>query len=208
LKSILYRAGLVVLYLLLLTALLGFRIGALLDLRSLCAVVLGTVLLSPAAAIEGVRQRKLPGNLSGNALTAGFLTLFFVLFSALSAVRTLPELMPALAGCLRPVFYGLVLSVILRRPTPEKSGGEAVPPPCGDINESDARERVYYRFRALGLTQREAEVARLSLCGRSNREIAEELFISELTVKKHMQHIFEKLGVSKREDLASFSREK
>lgn len=62
-------------------------------------------------------------------------------------------------------------------------------------------EQIYYAFRNKGLTQREAEVARLACSGRSNKEIAEELVISETTVKKHMQHIFEKLEIGSREEL-------
>ena len=62
-------------------------------------------------------------------------------------------------------------------------------------------EQIYYAFRNKGLTQREAEVERLACSGRSNKEIAEELVISETTVKKHMQHIFEKLEIGSREEL-------
>ena len=62
-------------------------------------------------------------------------------------------------------------------------------------------EQIYYAFRNKGLTRREAEVARLACSGRSNKEIAEELVISETTVKKHMQHIFEKLEIGSREEL-------
>lgn len=51
------------------------------------------------------------------------------------------------------------------------------------------------------MTQREAEVARLAYNRLSNREIAEQLFISETTVKKHLSHIFEKLDITSREAL-------
>ena len=64
-------------------------------------------------------------------------------------------------------------------------------------------EQRYYLFRAKGLTQREAEVARLACNNLSNREIAEQLYISETTVKKHMSHIFEKLGIASREELGN-----
>jgi DNA-binding NarL/FixJ family response regulator len=49
-----------------------------------------------------------------------------------------------------------------------------------------------------GLTQREAEVLREIALGRSNREIAEELSISEGTVKTHINNIFSKTGVRDR----------
>jgi DNA-binding NarL/FixJ family response regulator len=48
------------------------------------------------------------------------------------------------------------------------------------------------------LSARELEVLRLVSDGRSNPEIARALFIGEATVKTHLQHVFEKLGVSDR----------
>lgn len=60
-------------------------------------------------------------------------------------------------------------------------------------------ERIYYQLRGMGLTAREAEVGRLIVCKNStNKDIAEELYISEYTVKKHVSHIFEKLEISSR----------
>ena len=48
------------------------------------------------------------------------------------------------------------------------------------------------------LSAREREVLALVARGRSNRVIAEELFVSEATVKTHLVHVYEKLGVSDR----------
>jgi DNA-binding NarL/FixJ family response regulator len=48
------------------------------------------------------------------------------------------------------------------------------------------------------LTVREVEILQLVARGMNNRAIARELFISESTVKAHMLHIFEKLGVADR----------
>ena len=48
------------------------------------------------------------------------------------------------------------------------------------------------------LSPRELEVLRLVSRGRSNPEIARELFIGEATVKTHLLHVFEKLEVSDR----------
>ncbi|MCL6451667.1 MAG: response regulator transcription factor [Acetobacteraceae bacterium] len=48
------------------------------------------------------------------------------------------------------------------------------------------------------LTRREEEVLALLAQGSSNRQIAERLYISEKTVKNHISHILEKLGVQDR----------
>ena len=49
-----------------------------------------------------------------------------------------------------------------------------------------------------GLTRRELEVLQLVAAGQSNREIAEELTLSEHTVRRHLQNIFAKLDVTSR----------
>jgi ATP/maltotriose-dependent transcriptional regulator MalT len=58
-----------------------------------------------------------------------------------------------------------------------------------------------------GLTSREVEVLRLIARGRSNRETATELVISERTVARHVQNIFAKLGVSSRAAASVFAAE-
>jgi len=53
--------------------------------------------------------------------------------------------------------------------------------------------------KALGeLTERELEILRLIATGLSNAEIGRELFIGETTVKTHVTHILQKLGLRDR----------
>jgi HD-GYP domain-containing protein (c-di-GMP phosphodiesterase class II)/DNA-binding CsgD family transcriptional regulator len=56
-----------------------------------------------------------------------------------------------------------------------------------------------------GLTEREMEILRLLIIGRSKREIAAELVISPSTVHTHTVHIYAKCGVSTRAALAMFA---
>jgi DNA-binding NarL/FixJ family response regulator len=49
-----------------------------------------------------------------------------------------------------------------------------------------------------GLSAREVEVLRLIARGHSNREMARMLVIAEKTVSAHLQHIYDKIGVSTR----------
>jgi len=58
-----------------------------------------------------------------------------------------------------------------------------------------------------GLTARELEVLRLVAAGKSNREIASELVLSEHTVARHLQNIFTKLRLSSRTAAAAFAFE-
>jgi DNA-binding NarL/FixJ family response regulator len=54
------------------------------------------------------------------------------------------------------------------------------------------------RLHAYALTPREKCVAGLVLCGLSNKEIAAHCCISELTVKDHLKHIYQKTGAHQR----------
>ena len=58
-----------------------------------------------------------------------------------------------------------------------------------------------------GLTGRELEVLGRVAAGKTNRDIATELFISEHTVARHLQNIFAKLNVSTRTEAAAFAFE-
>ncbi|WP_246065147.1 MULTISPECIES: response regulator [Aeromicrobium] len=58
---------------------------------------------------------------------------------------------------------------------------------------------------ATTLTPRELEVLRLVAHGKSNRDIAQELFISENTVKNHIRNILEKLQMKSRMEAAMFA---
>jgi len=54
------------------------------------------------------------------------------------------------------------------------------------------------------LTSREQEIAALVAEALSNREIAERLVISKRTVDAHVEHIYTKLGISSRMELANW----
>jgi len=58
-----------------------------------------------------------------------------------------------------------------------------------------------------GLTPREAEVLRLVAAGKTNREVAAELVISEHTVARHIQNIFAKLDLPSRAAATAFAFE-
>jgi LuxR family transcriptional regulator, maltose regulon positive regulatory protein len=57
------------------------------------------------------------------------------------------------------------------------------------------------------LTKRELEVLSLVAAGRRNREIADELVVTLETIKKHVSHIFDKLGATNRTEAVNQARE-
>jgi DNA-binding CsgD family transcriptional regulator/tetratricopeptide (TPR) repeat protein len=58
------------------------------------------------------------------------------------------------------------------------------------------------------LSDPEVKVASLAAEGKTNRQIAESLFISPHTVNTHMRHVFEKLGINSRVQLTRFVQER
>ncbi len=58
-----------------------------------------------------------------------------------------------------------------------------------------------------GLTKRELEILTAIACGATNRQVAQEIFISEKTVARHLANIYAKLGVQSRTGAAAWARE-
>jgi len=66
------------------------------------------------------------------------------------------------------------------------------------LTESDERGAIESLALAFRLTAREAEVLHWVTQGKTNRDIGEILGTSPRTVTKHLEHVFEKLGVETR----------
>jgi ATP/maltotriose-dependent transcriptional regulator MalT len=74
-----------------------------------------------------------------------------------------------------------------------------------DLARVQARLSPEPPSRPSGLTEREVEVLRLVARGCTNREIADVLVLSEHTVRRHLQNVFARLGVSSRAAAAAFA---
>ena len=79
----------------------------------------------------------------------------------------------------------------------------------------DAQLLFYYRSvvetqtapATVDLTAREIQILRCLMIGASNTQIAEDMFISEFTVKSHLQKIFKKLSVRNRVQAAAWAKQ-
>ena len=60
-------------------------------------------------------------------------------------------------------------------------------------------------LKSMGLTERETEVLTWVAEGKSNRDVATILGIRSVTVKKHLEHIFQKMGVETRTAAVAFA---
>lgn len=86
---------------------------------------------------------------------------------------------------------------------PGSSGGEmpAGSSAAGEPGRREGPDHYDALMEQHGLTEREVEVMRLLLMGRSRPRIAQELCISENTVGTHVQQLYRKLGVHGRQEL-------
>jgi DNA-binding CsgD family transcriptional regulator len=106
----------------------------------------------------------------------------------------------------------LALGIVRRRLRQKRPAREALEAALGGFETigasdwaakaSDELGRVGGRTREEGLTSAERRVAALVVEGRTNREVAAALFLGERTVASHLTHIYAKLGVRSRTELA------
>jgi DNA-binding CsgD family transcriptional regulator len=75
-----------------------------------------------------------------------------------------------------------------------------------ELHACGARPRREALSGAEALTAAEHRVARLAAQGRSNPEIAQQLYVTRRTVETHLTHAFQKLGVTTRAALAEHLR--
>ena len=77
-----------------------------------------------------------------------------------------------------------------------------------ELRATGARPRRLVRTGADALTPSERRVAELAAGGRTNREIAAELYVTLATVETHLRHVFQKLDVHARTELRDALAEK
>jgi DNA-binding CsgD family transcriptional regulator len=70
-----------------------------------------------------------------------------------------------------------------------------------ELNAAGARPRRAWRTGVDALTPSELRVARLAAAGRSNREIAGELYVTLKAIEGHLAHAYAKLGIQGRDQL-------
>lgn len=180
-------------YVLLLCYFLGAKWTQLFDIRMIGLFFAGVLLLCIPFLGKNRKQVNWHEVIGSNALTAGYIEAFMLLFSTMNTSELMREgLLCEMGLDLRPILYGYILHIVLSRPpVPEKEENVLDP----------TKEQPEPLWKSKELTRREREIAELAARGLSNREIAEELCITETTVKKHLSNIFEKLEINSRERL-------
>ena len=106
----------------------------------------------------------------------------------------------------------LALGVVTRRRRQKRAARDAIETALAAFEELGAATwversrselgRIGGRIREHGLTAAERRVAALAAEGRTNREVAAALFLGERTVETHLSHVYAKLGIRSRAELA------
>lgn len=217
----------ILLYLVLMAVFLKFDLRLLFDVRQFFLVLFGTVLLLLPSLhektgegqkyLEAGKEKLVPRmkhflqkermRIGQNAVWAGILQTFVLLFLNMNTAGGGTSGMQTVALSSRPILYGFCIWIILQdskktdQPVAgsDRQNGDTM----GNKMTAEVIATVDYRqcLQELGLTKREVEIALLVIQNESNAEIAEQLFISETTVKKHMSNIFSKLEIGQRQEI-------
>ncbi len=205
----------VLLYIFIVACALDFNIFLLLDLRLIFLTLVGTLLLTLPYYEDGISRRELLYIFGRKSIDTGFIQTFLLLFARLQNEAGYNRLLGDIALCFRPLLYGFCLFILLaeRIETHDLADGNEQPMAESENETSTCQISAQktlgiHEFSVTyALTRRETEITQLIIQGKSNAMIAGELFISETTVKKHVSNIFDKTGVSRREELIVRVRE-
>lgn len=191
-------------YMLLLCILLKTEVILLFSLRHIGMFLLGGIILCIPHFEKQMKWKELQQIFKRNAVIAGYLETFMLIFvSMMQGSISSGEILGDLALDLRPLFYGFVCCVVLKEENGDSHSKEKkefldIEEKHGTAEKEDEGKKELDLSK---LTRQEKVVAGLVKQGLTNREIGEELCISETTVKKHLSNIFEKLEIGSRREL-------
>jgi len=101
------------------------------------------------------------------------------------------------------VSLGYIVSRVIKTkvPIPSTPPTPSSPPPTPPLVIKEDK------LKSLGISKREYEVLQLIAQGNSNQEIAQQLFISESTVKTHVSNLLQKLDAKRRTQAVKTAKE-
>jgi HD-GYP domain-containing protein (c-di-GMP phosphodiesterase class II) len=156
-----------------------------------------SAVLAPVARLAGFHHERLDGSGYHRGAPAGAIDRSARILAAADVYQALIEPRPH-----RPAFGPDDAARTIRdQPGLDREAIEAV------LETAGHRRQAVRRTYPARLTEREVEVLRLLVRGRSEKQIARELFIAPSTVHTHVLHVYGKTGVSTRAGVALFAME-
>jgi HD-GYP domain-containing protein (c-di-GMP phosphodiesterase class II) len=157
-----------------------------------------SAVLAPLALLAGSHHERLDGSGYHRGATAAQLSVGARALAAADAWDAMAHDRPY-RRALPPAQARAELAAMVRAGALEKRTVDAV------LEAAGATPVTVRQGRPAGLTDREVAVLRLLAQGRTNREIADALVITEKTAGHHVEHIYAKAGVSTRVGAAIFA---
>lgn len=155
--------------------------------------------LKDVARLAGAHHERCDGTGYHRGLTAGSMSLAARVLAAADRYRSLVE-----QRSYRPAMTASAAAERLRSDVRQGLlDGDAVT----SVLEAAGHRTGVRRPRPAGLTERQVEVLRLVAGGLSNKEIARQLGISSRTAERHVQDLYEKIGLSTRAGAALYAME-
>lgn len=190
-KSTATKLFALLLYIVILSLFEGWKMQIFFDVKLIIYFILGISIL---ALFQNKKY-----NIQELFLPVGILYSCLLLFSQCGSGDSTDISYTNIILSFRPLFYAGFLSYALH--TDKEPAREATD---SETQSADCDSRLYFKLKEQGLTEREIEITRLAEKKLSNYAIAEELYITEATVKKHLSHIYEKLNVRNRKQLEEY----
>jgi HD-GYP domain-containing protein (c-di-GMP phosphodiesterase class II) len=147
--------------------------------------------LAPLSLVAGSHHERLDGSGYHRRATAGQLSVGARLLATADVYDAMTHDRPY-RGALHPADARSELGELVRAGALEKRAADAV------LEAGGAAPLEMQQGHPAGLSDREVAVLRLLAQGRTNREIAKALVLSEKTAGHHVEHIYAKTGVSTR----------
>jgi DNA-binding CsgD family transcriptional regulator len=188
-------------YLIVLGLLFDFNWILILSPKPFFSVILGMVILTASQYKKGHNKEDMAVSLRWNLVFSSFLTTLISILSSISPMRVSDTGRWGITESLLPMLYGsiiyLILNILLSDPAKKEISGHPIESVTNinDLFDPAFAQRVFIEY---GLTNRECHVALKLLENISNKEIASQLYISEATVKKHIQNIYQKFRATDR----------
>lgn len=200
-KNKLFKLISVICALLFMGILLDFNWAKFIKLKPFISVVLGMLILTVSQYKRTSRAEDLIAAAKWNLLFAGFLTTLMSILSFASITNIDKLSIRLFSEQLLPLLYSSILYLFIHMffeaspPQHDKKASTVSILDIRDLTDTLISDQV---FQAFELTNREKHVAAKLLDNASNKEIAAQLYISEATVKKHIQNIYQKLNAADR----------
>src|SRR6266702_3613740 len=157
-------------------------------------------ILSPLATLAGMHHERLDGDGYHRACPAALLPMPARILAVADVYQAMTEERPH-----RPAHRP---DEAARNVQAECAAGRLDREAAGAVLEAAGQQRRGPKMPwPAGLSDREVDVLRLLARGRSNKDIAKALFISDRTVQTHFAHIYTKVGVASRAGAALFAME-